>query len=187
MERQPVKSLQAEFFSRFGLYIEREFLSQRVCARLREEMRAAAGAPATVAEAHAGDTVDEAYRRTKQAEVSATTASRLSQQLVEALPTLAKHFRQELAGMQKPQFLLYREGDFFRAHPDNSDQPEAADYLRERLVSAIVFLNGGTPDEPASYSGGSLVFLRPDGRRPESDQHPGLADSPLPPVSGTRS
>ena len=123
-----------------------------------EEMRAGAGTPATVAEGQAGDAVDDAYRRTKQAEVSATTTARISEQLVKARPTLANHFQQELAGMQRPQLLLYREGDFFRAHPDSSDQPEAADYVRQRRVSAVVFLNGATSDEPAGYSGGSLVF-----------------------------
>ena len=156
--REPVTSLRAEFFTRFGLYVEREFLSRPACASLMEEMRAAAGAPAKVAEEQVGDAVDDAYRRTKQAEVSATTAARISEQLVKARPTLANHFRQELAGTQKPQFLLYREGDFFRAHPDSSDQPGAADYVRQRRVSAVVFLNGATPDEPAGYSGGSLVF-----------------------------
>ena len=154
----PVTSLRAEFFTRFGLYVEREFLSRPVCASLMEEMRAGAGTPATVAEGQAGDAVDDAYRRTKQAEVSVATAARISEQLLEARPTLANHFRWELAGTQKPQFLLYREGDFFRAHPDSSDQPEAADYVRQRRVSAVVFLNDASPDEPAGYSGGSLVF-----------------------------
>jgi SM-20-related protein len=153
-----VTSLRAEFFTRFGLYVEREFLSRPACASLTEEMRAGAGTPATVAEGQAGDAVDDAYRRTKQAEVSATTAARISEQLVKGGPKLANHFRQELAGMQKPQLLLYRQGDFFRAHPDSSDQPGAADYVRQRRVSAVVFLNGATPDEPAGYSGGSLVF-----------------------------
>ena len=156
--REPATSLKAEFFTRFGLYVEREFLSRPVCARLREEMRAAAGTAATVAEKQAGDAVDDAYRKTKQAEVSATTAARISEQLVKAAPTLANHFRQELADMQRPQFLLYREGDFFRAHPDSSDEPGAADYVSQRRVSAVVFINGAAPDEPGGYSGGSLVF-----------------------------
>src|SRR6266849_3852842 len=79
--RLPVTSLRAEFFTRFGLYVEREFLSRPVCASLMEEMRAGAGTPATVAEGQAGDAVDDAYRRTKQAEVSVATAARISEQL----------------------------------------------------------------------------------------------------------
>ena len=45
---------------------------------------------------------------------------RIGDQLLRAVPELAKHFDRELVGMQKPQFLLYREGDFFRPHEDDS-------------------------------------------------------------------
>ena len=149
MERRNVNPLPAEFFTRFGLYAEREFLSPEVCASLRDEMRAATGAPATV---------DETYRRTKKTDVSPATAARIGDQLLRAVPELAKHFDRELVGMQKPQFLLYREGDFFRPHEDDSKKPDAPDYVKQRSVSAVVFLNGATPGEPAGYSGGSLTF-----------------------------
>ena len=68
--------LPAEFFARFGLYAKREFLSPEVCASLRHEMRAATGAPATVADER-GEAVEETSRRTKQAEVSPTTTARI--------------------------------------------------------------------------------------------------------------
>ena len=149
--------LPAEFFTRFGLYAEREFLTPEVCARLRDEMRAATGTPATVAEAQQ-DAVDEAHRRTKQAEVSPTTAARIREKLLEAVPGLAKHFERGLVGVQAPQFLVYREGDFFRPHHDGSEKPDSPDFVRDRSVSAVVFLNGATPGEPIGYSGGSLTF-----------------------------
>jgi SM-20-related protein len=152
-----VKPLPAEFFTRFGLYAEREFLSPEVCASLRDEMRAATGAPATVADGQ-DDAVDETHRRTKQTEVSPTTAARIGEELLKAVPGLAKHFERRLVGVQAPQFLLYREGDFFRAHQDDSKKPEAPDFVRQRSVSAVVFLNGSTPGDPAGYSGGSLTF-----------------------------
>jgi predicted 2-oxoglutarate/Fe(II)-dependent dioxygenase YbiX len=153
-----VNPLPAEFFARFGLYVARGFLSSEVCARLTEEMRASTGAPATVADEGAGDAVDETYRRTKQAEVSPATAARIGEELLELIPTLGHHFERALAGMQKPQFLVYREGDFFRPHPDDSTNPEAPDFVRQRSISAVVFLNGATPEEQAGYSGGSLTF-----------------------------
>ena len=153
-----MKPLPAEFFARFGLYAERELLSPEVCSNLRDEMRAASGAPATVADEQGDDAVDETYRRTKQAKVSATTAARIGEELLKAVPGLAKHFERRLVGMQAPQFLLYREGDFFRPHPDDSENPEAPDFVRQRSVSAVVFLNGATPGEPTGYSGGSLTF-----------------------------
>jgi SM-20-related protein len=158
MERRNVNPLPAEFFTRFGLYAEREFLSPEVCASLRDEMRAATGAPATVAEGQEGHAVDETYRRTKKTDVSPATAARIGDQLLRAVPELAKHFDRELVGMQKPQFLLYREGDFFRPHEDDSKEPDAPDFVKQRSVSAVVFLNGATPGEPAGYSGGSLTF-----------------------------
>ena len=156
--------LPAEFFTRFGLYTEREFLTPEECASLRDEMRAATGAPATVAEGQR-DAVDEAHRRTKQAEVSPTTAARIREKLLEAIPGLAKHFERRLVGMQAPQFLVYREGDFFRPHEDDSENPEAPDFVRQRSVSAVVFL--ATPGDPAGYSGGVAHVLRPDGRQSE--------------------
>ena len=161
--------LPAEFFAHFGFYTEREFLSPEICASLRDEMRAATGAPATVAEED-GEAVDETYRRTKQAKVSPTTVARIGDELQKAIPGLAKHFERALVGAQPPQFLLYREGDFFRPHPDDSESPDAPEFVRQRSVSAVVFLNGTTPGEPAGYSGGSLTFygLMDDGTRGES-------------------
>jgi predicted 2-oxoglutarate/Fe(II)-dependent dioxygenase YbiX len=166
-----VNPLPAEFFARFGLYAEREFLSPEMCASLREEMRAATGVPATVADEQGGDdAVDETYRRTKKAEVSPATAAQIGEELHQAIPGLAKHFERALVGMQAPQFLLYREGDYFRPHPDDSKKPDAPDFVRQRSVSAVVFLNGATPGEPAGYSGGSLTFygLMDDGMSEES-------------------
>jgi predicted 2-oxoglutarate/Fe(II)-dependent dioxygenase YbiX len=158
MEPRNVNPLPAEFFTRFGLYAEREFLSPDVCASLRDEMRTATGAPATVAEGQEGHAVDETYRRTKKTDVSPATSARIGAQLLGAVPGLAKHFGRELVGMQKPQFLLYRVGDFFRPHEDDSGEPDAPDFVRQRSVSAVVFLNGATTREPAGYSGGSLTF-----------------------------
>jgi SM-20-related protein len=152
-----VNPLPADFFTRFGLYAEREFLSREACARLMDEMRAATAAPATVAHEQ-GETVVETSRRTKQAQVSATAAAPINAGLLEVLPRLATHFGRRLTGMQAPQFLVYREGDFFRPHHDDSQEPEAPDFVRQRSVSAVVFLNSDGPGEPAGYSGGSLTF-----------------------------
>jgi len=153
-----VNPLQAEFFTRLGLYAEREFLSPDLCAAVRAEMRSAEGAPATVAEGHEGRAVDEAYRKTKLAEVSAETAAQIGAALENVLPALAQHFDRELVGMQPPQFLLYREGNFFRPHRDDSEKSDAPGFVRQRSVSAVVFLNGAAPEEAGGYSGGSLTF-----------------------------
>jgi predicted 2-oxoglutarate/Fe(II)-dependent dioxygenase YbiX len=153
-----VNPLPADFFARFGLYVERDFLSREACAGLMDEMRAATAAPATVADGH-GETVVETSRRTKQARVSDTAAAPIDAGLVEALPRLATHFGRRLTGMQAPQFLVYRVGDFFRPHHDDSEEPEAPDFVRQRAVSAVVFLNSDGPSEPGGFSGGSLTFF----------------------------
>ncbi len=152
-----MKPLPADFFARFGLYAERELLSRKACARLIDEMRATTAAPATVADEQ-GETVLETSRRTKQAQVSVTAAAPVNAALLESLPRLAAHFGRRLAGMQAPQFLVYREGDFFRPHHDDSQEAEAPDFVRQRSVSAVLFLNNEGPGEPAGYSGGSLTF-----------------------------
>jgi len=154
-----VNPLPAEFFTRFGLYAEPEFLAPDVCSNVKDEMRAATGVPATVADGQGGHAVDETYRRTKQTEVSPTTTALLREKLLEAVPRLASHFERRLVDIQAPQFLLYREGDFFRAHEDDSKRPEAPDFVRQRSVSAVVFLNSDDPGESAGYSGGSLTFF----------------------------
>ena len=158
-----MKPLPAEFFTRFGLYAQRDFLSPEACASLRDEMRAATGAAATVAEGKTGDAIDETHRRTKQATVSPATSARLAADLLEVGPKVAEHFEREVAGAQPPQFLVYREGEFFRAHHDDSNDPDAPDYVRQRAVSAVVFLNGETPGDPAGYCGWLAHLLRAHG------------------------
>src|SRR5207244_11285653 len=110
-----------------------------------------------VAEEHAGDSVDDASRHTKHAKVSEETATRISKRLLDVAPGLGEHFGRDLAGIQPPQFLLYREGDFFRPHPDRSEKPGTADYVTQRSVSAVVFVNGGSVED-GGYTGGALEF-----------------------------
>ncbi len=164
----PVRRVQADFFTRFGLYVEKQFLEPDWCARLSAEMQAVSGKPATVAEGTAGDAVDEEHRRTKLAQVSHDSSTLVRVRLLAAKPRLAAHFGRELSGLQKPQFLAYREGDFFRPHPDTSDEPAEAAYVRERAVSTVIFINGETDAPgPSGYGGGALAFfglMAEDGR-----------------------
>jgi SM-20-related protein len=147
----------AEFFAGFGLFARREFFDAALCDELREEIARSPARPSTVAEESA-DAVDDAYRKTVSAQVSDETRSVVESRLAELRPVLAEHFRIPLEGFQAPQFLLYREGDFFRPHADQED--EAPEYVRERRVSAVIFLNGES-DEPkvGTYRGGALTFF----------------------------
>ena len=74
-------------------------------------------------------------------------------------PEVEKHFGVQLTGCEKPQFLVYREGDFFVAHRDTNDDPRGVEGLKERRISVVIFLNRPSDEAvPDSFSGGSLVF-----------------------------
>ena len=147
----------AEFFVPFGLFAQREFLDGALCDELRGEMASAPGRPSPVAE-DAADAVDEDYRKTVSAQVSDATESLVRGRLDRVRPSLERHFDTGLKGCQPPQFLRYREGDYFRAHADH--EAEGPRHVTERRASAVVFLNGESDDaEPGSYSGGALTFF----------------------------
>jgi PKHD-type hydroxylase len=151
--------LNADFFRNFGLYVAPEFFDGDLCARLRAEARGAAADPATVRKRAADYEVDEQIRRTQLARVSETTEALVEQRLLALKGTLDRHFGVTTTGIRWPQFLVYREGDFFRPHADSSTDEDAPPIATRRRVSIVIFLNGegNSPDED-SYSGGSLTF-----------------------------
>lgn len=69
--------------------------------------------------------------------------------------TLSDQFDVPLTSFEEPQFLRYTTGDYFVAHQDGNT-PIIVDDSRHRRVSLILFLS-----EPASYSGGDLLFHQP--------------------------
>lgn len=148
----------ADFFTRLGMLVINNFLDAEVCTRLRAEASANANTPANVGTDN-GYTVDEEQRRTKYALVSEQTESLVESRLLSIKPAVEKHFKLALTGCQKPSFLVYKEGDFFRLHCDNSHNPSYPQSIRDRQVSVVIFLNGETEEpEPDSYCGGSLLF-----------------------------
>jgi len=144
------------FFARFGLYIAPDFLDADTCRRVREAMDEAQQVEATV-EDEGELEVDRSHRKTRVAKVAPETSALVRERLNALRETLAGHFRLRLDECEKPQFLVYEEGDFFRPHMDSSDKD--ADEASGRSVSAVIFLNSAS-DEPAPdvYGGGSLSF-----------------------------
>ena len=145
-----------------GLYVLRDFLGARECAALIEEVSAARGGPATVYRPGAPTPVDESLRRTTRHMLSEETTERVRQMLLRRKDEVAAHFGVTLRDCEPPQFLRYREGDFFVAHQDGNTEQLQYDHLRVRRVSVVVFLNRQS-EEPApdSFGGGSLVFYGP--------------------------
>jgi predicted 2-oxoglutarate/Fe(II)-dependent dioxygenase YbiX len=149
----------ADFFAKFGFFVCQDLLDPETCSRIRSEMAAAPSALATVVERTGPqEAVDEATRRTKSAKISEATKNNMIERLSGLRPSLETHFNVTLQKCQQPQFLVYRAGDFFKAHEDNSLDPEAPDYVKDRKVSVVLFLNSESETESEGYSGGSLTF-----------------------------
>jgi SM-20-related protein len=150
----------SDFFSRMGLFVRREFFDAELCQRLRLEASSARHTQAlTYKDGMGVGIVDENFRRAKAVKVSGQTRLSVADQLLAVKPTLEKHFNLPLLDCQRPDFLVYKEGDFFQPHRDINDQPESPQIVKERRVSVVIFLNDQTKEpKPESYCGGSLIF-----------------------------
>jgi predicted 2-oxoglutarate/Fe(II)-dependent dioxygenase YbiX len=147
-------------FVHFGMFIQRDFLAVDECERLLSESTSAASKPATVRE-DGVNVVDEDYRRSRIAEISADSVALVSTRLEALRPALEDHFQVQTTGCRTPEVCVYRQGDFFNAHADNIPAREGDDQVvRGRVVSTIVFLNGEseTPGE-GCFTGGTLGFF----------------------------
>jgi SM-20-related protein len=75
-------------------------------------------------------------------------------------PDVAGVFGIEVSGVQRPQFLRYREGDFFAAHQDRGSDRRGAEFAQQREISVVIFLNDETSeDRPDTYEGGALTLF----------------------------
>jgi len=156
----------SSFFAALGLFVAKDFFDAELCARIRSALRLAAGRQATVHKKGIS-VIDEKARRATRVEVDAPTMSCVEERLQGLTPALERHFNLVLTGCETPQFLVYREGDFFLPHQDRGRGPDAPQYLRDRRVSTVVFLNGQAEEPgPDAYCGGSLKLY-------------GLIDEPL--------
>lgn len=147
------------FFTRFHLFVAREFFDAAACAALRAQMQAAAGRAGPIRVGSETSVVEPSIRRVKLTEVPETAISYATERLLALKPQLEQHFGLALRGCQPPQFLTYRVGDFYRWHVDGTNEPEAPAVTNERRVSAVIFLNNEAREpHNDAYGGGSLVF-----------------------------
>src|SRR3990167_1759838 len=142
----------------FGLFVKKNFLGEDLCESIRAEMSSSGGNPASIVKTDER-LLDENVRRTVTKEVSDETRALLSEKLSGVKGELEAYFGVELSHPQEPQFLFYRKGDFFQVHVDRGTNPKNPETVKERKVSAVVFLNDET-DEPGddTYTGGSLII-----------------------------
>ena len=145
------------FFRRLGLFAERGFLSSEFCSRLVLEMRFAPASEATISRGAQFGLLDRSSRRVSRASVNESSAMFVQRELYNLKPKIERHFWIALTGCETAEFLKYQTGDFFRPHRDAND--DSASTIRNRKVSAVIFLNCRS-NEPATgcYGGGALSF-----------------------------
>ena len=152
---------QAEFFTRFGVFASTRFLDAETCARLRTEMLSARETPGGIWRAGSGDEIIdlERKRRTEMETIAPTAVAQVEARLLGTMSLLAQHFALPLTGAEASKWVVYRVGDFYRPHADWSDSPTAPDYVKQRRVTVVLFLNSQTNEpSPAAYGGGELTL-----------------------------
>lgn len=141
-----------------NLYVAKQFLEPGICREIVAEMSAAPGDAATVYGRTASGAVDQNIRATLRLRPSVATVDLITNRLLELKPVVEQHFDRALKECEDPQFLHYREGDFFVAHQDGNTGMMLLDTER-RLVSTVIFLSAES-DSPqdGAHCGGSFVF-----------------------------
>lgn len=148
----------ADFFTAMGFFTRRGFLDSATCARLRADIGAAPANVATVWTDEGTYDVDRSTRSTQWAEVAPEAVEFVEGRLAAVMPEVSRHYGIPLAGLQRLQFLVYRQGDFYQRHRDRGEE-EGMAFSRARRVSAIIFLNReGDPSTSVAYRGGELTF-----------------------------
>lgn len=141
-----------------NLFVVKQFLDLRTCAEIVAAMRAAQGDAATVYGRTASGAVEQSVRQTLRIRPSLPTVDRVVHRLLGVKSVVEEHFSVGLNECEDPQFLRYREGDFFVAHQDGNTGLTRLDTER-RLVSTVIFLSQESDSpQPDAHCGGSLLF-----------------------------
>jgi len=140
------------------LFAVSQFLEPSLREAIVAEMKTGPGSAAAVYGSSVSGTIDESARRTFRVRPSDTTVALVIQKLLVLKDAIEKHFGVVLKECEEPQFLRYREGDFFVKHQDGNTGMLRLE-TEQRLISTVIFLNreSESPEEDA-YCGGSLVF-----------------------------
>lgn len=158
----------AGFFARLGLFVRPDFMSPGLCAQLMVEARVAPSTAGGIFGDGSGRSVDQRVRRAAIARLPAGSSAVMEERLHEVQRDLERHFGVSLDTLWTPQLLVYRAGDFYRAHRDRPATVTGST-LDRRRVSVVIFLNapaveGGvaetdTPTAWDGYQGGALTFF----------------------------
>lgn len=135
-----------------------QFFEPRLCDALVAELKATEGSEATVYGRTCSGSIDQNVRRTLRLKPSEDTIALVKQRLWACKGEVEKYFALTLNECEEPQFLRYREGDFFVAHQDGNTGLLQLD-TEQRKISTVIFLSRQAEQpEPDAYCGGALVF-----------------------------
>ena len=149
---------------KFDLFVVPQFFDPRLREAILAELKASEGSPATIYGRSTSGWLDERTRKTIRLDPAEETIKLVTARLWECKDAVEKHFAVTLKKCEEPQFLRYREGDFFVAHQDGNTGLLNLD-AEQRLISTIIFLSRETEQpEDDAYCGGSLVFSNLDGK-----------------------
>jgi SM-20-related protein len=152
-----------EYATKVGLLVRRKFLSPQLCESVCAHIHAAPREAGTIL---LGDrpVIDEHTRKAKHAVVPTSVRQPVADRLYALMPQISEHLGVSVSGLRDLQFLRYDKGDFFAFHRDRDDRvADEPQRVRERQVSAVVFLNQESASTAAgTYGGGELQFYMPD-------------------------
>jgi SM-20-related protein len=153
----------AEFFTRFGLFVSKEFLDAALCSEIIKSTEGIgwerAGIYNTLAGTHSDQTSGDVVRKTLKIRIPDVMRGAVADRLLSIVPRLEEHFDLKIAGFEEPQLLRYAAGDYFHGHMDSAPASNWDTTYEKRRVSLVVFLNGQSEEPLADcYCGGSLVF-----------------------------
>lgn len=145
----------ARFFPADRLWSREGHLPSADCAALLQEAASSPRKPQSLISAEMPRHYDADVRKTQQAMVSRASLAGITRSLMSLRAELSAWCGIRLMGLQPPQFLVYRPGDFFLVH---SDRPAGERPIRQRRVlTAVMFLNA-PHDVRQPYAGGELML-----------------------------
>ena len=146
------------------LFVVPQFFDRSLRETILAELGTLAGISATVYGRNTTGLVDERTRKTIRLNAADEIVQLVIARLWECKDAVEKHFSVTLKECEEPQFLRYREGDFFVAHQDGNTGLLKLD-TEQRLISTVIFLNRESEQpEDDAYCGGALVFSNLDGK-----------------------
>lgn len=146
------------------LFVVRQFIEPDACAAILAELNAIEGSAATIYGRNTTGLVDERARKTIRLDPVDETVKLVLARLWVCKDAVEKHFAVTLKTCEEPQFLRYREGDFFVAHQDGNTGLLNLD-AEQRLISTVIFLSRESEQpEDDAHCGGSLVFSDLNGK-----------------------